>query len=129
MDEIIKTCKKHGDLTLDGLIKSGKNKDGTQRFRCKKCMKEIHHANYLKNKEHIITKSEEYKKNNPDKVKQWRKNDYEKFKYIRNNPSEIPVLKFKNEKDLKKFRIARSKLSHLLWNINKVIKKNEHKKY
>lgn len=69
-EQIIKTCKTHGELTQDKCIKSGASKKGTQLYRCKLCMQEMHRTHYLKNKEKLLQRSSEYRAANPEKVKE-----------------------------------------------------------
>jgi transposase-like protein len=68
-------CKKHGKLSQDNLIKKGKNKNGSQRFRCKQCMKGLHRAYYEKNKDKLLRKTKQYREENKELVKKWKRND------------------------------------------------------
>jgi len=68
---IIKICKKHGDLTLEKMIKSGVT-HGKQRYKCKACMKEVHRHNYEKNKEKIKLAHELYKAKDPIKYQEMK---------------------------------------------------------
>jgi len=64
MTDIVKTCKNHGDLTLDHLIRSGLQKNGSISYRCKLCMKDIHKNNYEKNKIKIRERHRKYREEN-----------------------------------------------------------------
>lgn len=68
MNEIIRTCKKHGDLTQNDLIKKGIER-GKQRYGCRKCQKELHHKNYDKNREKILDRNRLYRELNQEKIK------------------------------------------------------------
>jgi hypothetical protein len=63
-------CKKHGDLDVTKIIRSGKNKNGTQRYKCKACMKELHAEHYRKNKEKVNAAHEAYKAKDPEKYRE-----------------------------------------------------------
>ncbi len=54
MHEVIKSCKTHGDLILDQCIKARINKDGSQAYRCKLCMQELHRKHYEKHKDKVL---------------------------------------------------------------------------
>lgn len=77
---ILKTCKYHGNLYENDLIKKGKLKSGNQSYRCKKCMKEMHHKNYEMNKLKIKEKTQQYRSKNKEKVKEWKVDYYHKYK-------------------------------------------------
>lgn len=72
MSEIIKICRKHGNLTLSEINKSGTT-HGTLRYKCKKCQKELHHKNYLKNIDKINAKNIKWKKENLLRVRELNK--------------------------------------------------------
>lgn len=61
-------CKHHGELTPDKLIKKGKGKKGEQLYRCRQCMKDLHDKFYEINKEIVLQKQKEYKKQYPEKI-------------------------------------------------------------
>jgi hypothetical protein len=61
---IHKTCKKHGELYMDDLIKEGFNSKGQQNYRCKKCSKERRDNHYKKNRDKIMEKQRQYRTNN-----------------------------------------------------------------
>ena len=66
-------CKKHGSLFLKNVIKSGKGRlIGEQRYKCRECMRELHKNYYQRNKDYVLNKCSDYKKNNPDKIKEIR---------------------------------------------------------
>jgi len=65
---IVKTCKHHGELTRDQLIKKGKDKKNEPIYRCKQCMKDLHDKYYQINKEIVLQTQREYKRLHPDKI-------------------------------------------------------------
>lgn len=76
MSDELKSCKKHGDLSLDNFyIKNNLT-------RCRLCQREWSKNNYLRNKKRIGKRHSaytiEYRKNNPDKVKEYNKRYWEK---------------------------------------------------
>lgn len=76
---IVKTCDKHGHLTIDDCNKSGCD-GGYQRYKCRACQKESHAANYLKNKDNIASRINLYKKENPDKIRKWKRESWHRNK-------------------------------------------------
>ena len=80
MTEIIKVCKRHGELKREDVIKQGKNKINEARFKCKSCMKEIHHANYEKNKDKIYVRTRKWKKDNAERLNELRLKYYWQYK-------------------------------------------------
>ena len=79
----IKICQHHGALFIEDVIRQGLSKAGLPRLRCKKCMSEVHKANYEKNKEKLRKKHTEYRKNNREKVRQIHRESYQKNKHKR----------------------------------------------
>lgn len=69
---IILKCQKHGDLTLDKCNKHGMQ-GGKQIYRCKQCLFDIRKTYYEKNKDTVKIRTNQYRKNNPDKVLAIRK--------------------------------------------------------
>jgi transposase-like protein len=76
----MKQCPKHGKLSASDLIKKGKLASGKQAFRCKKCQKELHAANYKKNKTKINAKAKKYKQDHVELAREWRNAYYAKTK-------------------------------------------------
>ncbi len=70
MDEPWKECASHGKLYRDDVIKSGKTKAGTEQYKCRYCMKEMHDKHYALNKAKVLLKRKEYREQHPDKVKE-----------------------------------------------------------
>ncbi len=79
---IIHVCKYHGPLTADNFIKKGKNKSGTQAYRCKLCMEALHAKHYIENKEKIDEKNRLYRKKNKQKIREMRNDYYEAAKEL-----------------------------------------------
>jgi uncharacterized NAD(P)/FAD-binding protein YdhS len=116
MNEIIKNCHKHGDLSADQIIKAGLSY-GKKRYKCKKCMKESHRKNYLLHKATIYEKTRKWKKNNVEKCKELNK----KYRIEKISSPKLSIPK--QAENITKFIRARSKLIHLLWDIEKVMRK------
>lgn len=75
LKSVLVNCKKHGALFLEDVIKGGKSRwTDEQRYKCRYCMKDTHKKYYERNKEYVKQKCFEYKKNNPEKVKELRIN-------------------------------------------------------
>lgn len=72
--EIVKTCKKHGDLT-ELQVKREKNGLGYPSLRCGQCKIEKDQRYREKNRKELISKNMEYKKNNRHVVNEWNKKD------------------------------------------------------
>lgn len=72
MNEIIKKCKKHGELTLNGTRKEGKY------LRCAQCKLDKDRKWKSIHREQHIACSMTYKKNNRNKVNEWSKQDRKK---------------------------------------------------
>lgn len=76
---VLVQCKKHGALFLKDVIKGGKSRwTGEQRYKCRACMKDTHRNYYERRKDYVLAKHAEYRKENPEKVKEtkaksWRK--------------------------------------------------------
>lgn len=78
---MINPCYKHPQaLTIEHYIKSGKRKDGTQAYKCKYCVKELHRSHYERNKEKVLSKCAEYRTENPEKLAITKRNSYLKNK-------------------------------------------------
>lgn len=120
----VKRCGKHGNLTIGQVNKSG-NK-GYQQYKCKQCQKELHRANYLKNKDKILAKQKEYKfsdlenykeiksksfKKNAHKYRDRRNNDRKKRYYL-NHKNELEKLRIR--KTFARQNLSRSYLAYLL---------------
>jgi hypothetical protein len=63
----LKTCKTHGALYRDNVIKSGFYESGKPAFKCKACMRELHARHYKINKTKIREANNLYKKENKEK--------------------------------------------------------------
>ncbi len=70
LDEPWKECRKHGKLYREDVIRSGKTPAGTEQYKCRACMKEMHDKHYALNKAKVLLKHQEYKKRNPEKRKE-----------------------------------------------------------
>jgi hypothetical protein len=73
MKEIVKICKIHGELTIDGarIVKEGKYAF----FRCKQCRNITAKKDSLKHVERKTTCSREWKRKNRIKIRAWEKQD------------------------------------------------------
>lgn len=71
MTDIIKTCKNHGDLTVDKLIMQG-SRNGSVSYRCRQCMSESHKKHYMKNREKVRQAHIRYREENPERYRQIR---------------------------------------------------------
>lgn len=63
-EEIVKTCKHHGALTRDKVVKKCKSATGKQLYRCKECLKIFHRNHYEKNAERLKAQVKEFNENN-----------------------------------------------------------------
>jgi len=96
MNNIIKICSKHGELSEKDLYIKKDNK------RCRKCQREWSKNNYEKYKEKILKRHVEYttkyRKDNPEKVKKYNKKYWDtgikelKSNYIKDSLSRNSVL-------------------------------------
>lgn len=75
---VVKNCIKHGALTIDQVVKAGKHNSGNPAFKCRLCLKEAHRNHYAKHKERVKKKCAEYRDQNPEKVRQTKKNWWSK---------------------------------------------------
>lgn len=128
MNVIVKVCKKHGDLTINDLVKSGTSR-GEQKYRCKKCLKILHANHYQNNKKELYEKHREYKNNNREKFREFSKKYRKQLKIMNDNLS-TNELKFRSLGDrVRKLRpeILKRKLVYLLWDIDKVIRNEKYK--
>lgn len=78
--EILKKCDIHGDLKRDQVVKRDKDKEGKILWRCKECLHKCQKNHYKKNKDKILEKHKNYRKENTEVVALIRKNYYEKVK-------------------------------------------------
>lgn len=77
-------CERHGERLLMQCIKAGTKRDGTPRYKCKKCMKIMHKEHYSKNKEKVLEKCATYRKKNPEKRRLLRQKYYMENKNVYN---------------------------------------------
>lgn len=69
LNEHLLICKKHGYIYLKDAIKSGKSRwTGEQKYKCQKCMKDLHNQYYEKKKEYLARKHAEYREKNKEKL-------------------------------------------------------------
>lgn len=119
MTTIIKTCKKHGDLTIENLIKSGINNE-IQQYKCKSCMKEIHRKNYEKNREKINARTSAYKKLHREKYNKLNE------KYRQNLTTLISTPSRKEQAPLSGAVLrAQKRLIKILMDLNKLEREND----
>jgi len=76
----MKICTKcNEEKPLDAFRKQSSTKDGLK-YHCKECDDRNDKSYYNKNKGKIVTKVKEWQKNNPTKVKGYKKSYYDKTK-------------------------------------------------
>lgn len=80
MDEPLKTCSQHGKLFRDDVIRSGKYANGESKWKCKHCMKEMHHKHYQLNKAKVLVSHAKYRQENKEKVKTIKRESWLKHK-------------------------------------------------
>jgi hypothetical protein len=114
-------CKKHGPLTQDNLIKKGKNKSGSQAYRCKFCMRDLHKKYYIKNKEKIDEKNRLYRKKNKEQMREMRREHYHATKKL-NSSNKRKLDKKVNKKQVE--NLSDRYVKHLL-SKNKKLKYGE----
>lgn len=79
LNKPLMNCRLHGKLFKDDIIKGGKSRwTGDQRYKCKRCMRDLHRDYYLRKKEYVSNKCADYRKTNPEKVKETKKKSKEK---------------------------------------------------
>lgn len=100
MNEIVKTCKIHGELTLENTRRDGKN------LRCKKCRSETNKKTYYTHREKRVATSVRWKQQNRGDYNQWCKNDRKKNPEKYRKYEENYIKKHGIEK-LRKYEIAR----------------------
>jgi len=133
---IVKTCKKHGDLTIEQVkVAYNKNKDGvitSNYYRCKECFRQMDRASWRKHAEKRRATSLKYKHENKEKVakatKKYEQRQREELgdRYIRRKLIGETKLK---ANELKKFpELIELKRAVLLIK-REVRAQNEHKKY
>jgi hypothetical protein len=97
MSDILYKCQKHGELLAGQTIKAGIEKSGKQRWRCKECMKHLHHQNYLRNKERIDRKNAVYKEKNPEKFTELNREWYRKSAPLNRDKLRARYKKYRKE--------------------------------
>jgi hypothetical protein len=73
MNEIVKICKVHGELTIEQTRKDG------IKFRCKECRMESNRKSYYKNPEKRVATSQRWKQQNRGDYNEWMREDRKKF--------------------------------------------------
>ena len=82
-------CGKHGDLFINGVIKNYKKAKGDYSYKCKACRKDVSQNYYKNNKDYVLTKAAEWRKKNPDRVKQIRVNYWERMNDKNNEHEDV----------------------------------------
>lgn len=72
MTDIVKTCKVHGNLSIDNIRSRKGKKSGSIRYYCYLCSVEGQKRSYEKHKENYKKRNLEYTRNNKDKIKKIR---------------------------------------------------------
>lgn len=112
LKEPIKKCSKHGNLYADDVIKAGKSRwTGEQKFKCKKCMKELHKKHYELNKIKVLSKHAKYRADNRAKIIIKHREDRQKnrIKYMSDNQRADAYFRHKFEGQMlnKKYKDAK----------------------
>lgn len=77
INDIIKTCKTHGALKREQVVKKTKSATGEQLYRCKACLSIFHRNHYEKNRERLLKQTKDF--NNADRERYLtRKRKYSK---------------------------------------------------
>lgn len=128
--DIIKVCRKHGQLTLNDVNKHGKLKDGSLSFKCKKCMKELHAQHYQTNRDKVLKKNKHYRQANPERVAQTKHNSWVKHKERNLQRDNLRRLLFKQnnpekyrERDLRRVHdLETSYVAKLIMNRSNIVR-------
>lgn len=104
----MRSCRTHGELNPSHWIKSGRSKKGTQLYKCNLCLKSAHANHYARNKEKVIEKVQEYKRNNPDKIVEIRREYFQRTKDEKRPQRNLEKKRW-NKKNLDKRRAAQSR--------------------
>lgn len=114
----LKTCRFHGKLDRDGVIKKGIDRLGNNTWRCKICMQILHQKHYKKNKEKVLSKNAIYKQANPEKVKECKslsakkhRHKYREQENYRKKLTERKSTKELDDRYVKKIIVKRTNLS------------------
>jgi hypothetical protein len=75
------TCKIHGLLKEEDVMKGGVERSGKQRLRCKLCFKKTRDTNYEKNKHRILLANKKWREENPEKRRLSKRESYNKNKH------------------------------------------------
>ncbi len=108
---VVKKCLKHGNLSENQVIKSGKHNP----VRCRACYIEVRKNNYKKNKEKIKEKNKNWREANPERNRELNKLSRRRRTGIAESAKQFP------ERNIK-FHRARARLRNILCKINKVIR-------
>lgn len=73
-------CKKHGKLGFDDMIRAGYQSSGNPRYKCRRCMKDMHRSHYERNKEKYVIKQRIYRAENAEQVKEKKRLYYQSYK-------------------------------------------------
>lgn len=76
--KIIKVCIHHGKLDITRVVRAGK-KDDVQLYKCRECLRRFHANHYQNHKHEYYEKHKSYKKENREKINEWKRKYY--FKY------------------------------------------------
>jgi hypothetical protein len=69
MSDYVKNCLKHGDLTIEKVIKQG-SKNGIIKYRCKECMAYSHKKHYQNNRQKVRAAHKIYQEKDPERYRQ-----------------------------------------------------------
>lgn len=76
LQQPLKICAKHGKLFREDVIKGGKNRSGTDSWKCRQCMKDFHAKNYQMNKDLIIARHRSTRISHPEKTREIRRKSF-----------------------------------------------------
>lgn len=106
---ILKKCPHHGDLLLDGVVRSGMRK-GIQVYKCKRCLKAAHAKHYQKNKSIIQAYQKTYRVEHAEKVREIKRKSYAKRSTYWLESQRRSRLKWK-EKNPEKYQLIKNLIS------------------
>lgn len=77
---IVHDCATHGTRRLSECRKQGKNKSGSQRYKCSICSKEISKRFYENHREEVKERIRKWQRENPEKKRESHRKNFEKYR-------------------------------------------------